>query len=136
VTSTSPVAAWQRRYATQVTQVAGNVGDAQRKLQLATTHLGRARTLLQAKEFDLALMNAELALVVSADAVLLKDGFDVGSHVARLAYPLLPGVFAGNTALIWRIRTARNAAQYEAAGNTTEGFARQAVVLANERSLR
>jgi hypothetical protein len=68
--------------------------------------------------------------VVSCDAVLLKDGYVVRSHVARFAYPLLPALLKQNAGLLNRIRTSRNAAQYEAPGTVSAELATTAVQLA------
>lgn len=90
--------------------------------------------MLARGEYDLALNSAESALVVSCDAVLRKDGYFVRSHVARFAYPLLPALLTQNAGLLNRIRTSRNAAQYEAPGTISADLAANAVRLA-ERAL-
>jgi len=108
------------------------VAAARQKLALAQTHLARAKGLLQAKQYDLALMTAELALVVSADAIVVRDGFICSDHASRLAYPSLPPLFSANAALARQIRTSRNAAQYDAAGGTSQAFATQATALAEQ----
>lgn len=77
-------------------------------------------------------MSAELSLVASADAILAKDGYAVRSHVARFAYPLLIPAFTTSAGLLYQIRTARNAAQYDAAGTVSPGLAAQAVALAKQ----
>jgi uncharacterized protein (UPF0332 family) len=126
--SSPPVlVAWQQKYATDIRQVASDLKLAQQKLVLATVHVGRAKELLRRNEYDLALNSAENALVVSCDAVLRKDGFEVRSHVARFAYPLKQ-----NAGLLNRIRTARNAAQYEAPGVVSSELASQAIALADQ----
>lgn len=93
-------------------------------------HVGRARQLLSRGEYDLALNSAEAALVVSCDAVLRRDGYVLRSHIARFAYPQLPAVLKGNAGLLNRIRTSRNAAQYEAPGTVSAELAASAVQMA------
>ena len=88
--------------------------------------------MLARGEYDLALNSAESALVVSCDAVLRKDGYHVRSHVARFAYPLLPAVLRQNAGLLNRIRTGRNAAQYEAPGTISADLAANALQLAEQ----
>jgi uncharacterized protein (UPF0332 family) len=105
---------------------------AQQKLDLGVVHLGRAKELLRRNEYDLALNSAENALVVSCDAVLRKHGYEVRSHVARFAYPLLPALLRQNAGLLNRIRTARNAAQYDAPGVVSSELASQAIMLADQ----
>jgi hypothetical protein len=95
-------------------------------------HVARAKELLARGEHDLALNSAESALVVSCDAVLRRDGYLVRSHVARFAYPQLPGLLKQNAGLLNRIRTARNSAQYEAPGTVSAELAAQAVRLAEQ----
>lgn len=124
--------AWQEKYAKDVVKVASDSRLARRKLELAVVHVARAKELLSRSEYDLALNSAENALVVSCDAVLRKDGFEVRSHVARFAYPLLPTVLTKNAGLLYRIRTTRNAAQYEAAGAVPRDLATQAIELASD----
>lgn len=124
--------AWQQKYAADITQAAGNRKVAQRKLELALVHVGRARDPLQRSEYDLALNSAENALVVSCDAVLRNDGFEVRSHIARFAYPLLPTMLTENSGLLNRIRTTRNAAQYEAPGVVSRELAARAIELAEQ----
>ncbi len=92
----------------------------------------RAEALLRGKQYDLSLMASELALVACADAVLARDGYAVRTHVARFAYPPLTPAFTGNGGLLYRIRTARNAAQYDAAGTVSPDLAAQAVALARQ----
>ena len=129
--SSSPaLVAWRQRYATEVTQAASDPTAAQQKLEAASVHVQRARDLLARGEYDLALNSAEAALVVSCDAVLRKDGYLVRSHVARFAYPALPALLKANAGLLYRIRTSRNAAQYEAPGTVSEELAASAVQLA------
>lgn len=123
--------AWQQKYAQDIAQVAGNPRVAQQKLELAMVHVSRAKELLRRNEYDLALNSAENALVVSCDAVLRKDGFAVRSHVARFAYPLLPSALMQQAGLLQRIRTTRNAAQYEASGVVTRELAAHAIQLAD-----
>jgi hypothetical protein len=129
--SSSPaLVAWQQKYATDVTQTASDPKVARQKLDAASVHVGRAKDLLARGEYDLALNSAETALVVSCDAVLRKDGYLVRSHVARFAYPSLPALFKQNAGLLNRIRTSRNAAQYEAPGTVAAELATAAVQLA------
>lgn|GEM_PF-5724855 len=113
-------------------QIASDPRSARQRLELAVVHVGRAKDLLGRREHDLALNLAENALVASCDAVLRQDGFDVRSHVARFAYPLLPIVLRQNIGLLHRIRTTRNAAQYEASGVVTHELAVQAIQLADK----
>lgn len=126
------VVAWQQRYERDVTQGAPDIETARHKIPLARTHLVRAEQLLERKEYDLSLMTAELALVACADVVLAKDGYAVRTHVARFAYPVLTPAFTGNGGLLYEIRTARNAAQYDAAGTVAPGLATRAVALARK----
>ncbi len=132
MSSPPALVAWQQKYAKDVVQTASDLTVAQRKLELAVVHVARANELLRRNEYDLALNSAENALVVSCDAVLRRDGFAARSHVARFAYPLLPTVLLQNAGLLRRIRTARNAAQYEASGVVTRTFAAQAIKLAED----
>ena len=115
--SSPPVlVAWQQKYARDVAQIAPDPKVARQKLELAGVHVARANELLRRNEYDLALNSAENALVVSCDGILRKDGYEVRSHVARFAYPLLPALLLEHAALLRRTRTTRNAAQYEASG--------------------
>lgn len=123
---------WQLKYDVEITQGASDLKAAKQKLELAAVHVGRAKELLQRNEYDLALNSAENALVVSCDAVLRKDGWAVRSHVARFAYPLLPSLLRQNAGLLNRIRTTRNAAQYEAPGVVSRELASQAIALADQ----
>lgn len=123
---------WQLKYDVEITQGASDLKAAKQKLGLAAVHVGRAKELLQRNEYDLALNSAENALVVSCDAVLRKDGWAVRSHVARFAYPLLPSLLRQNAGLLNRIRTTRNAAQYEAPGVVSRELASQAIALADQ----
>lgn len=132
MSSPPALVAWQQKYATDIRQVARDLKLAQQKLVLAAVHVGRAKELLRRNEYDLALNSAENALVVSCDAVLRKDGFQVRSHVARFAYPLLPALLRQNAGLLGQIRTTRNAAQYEAPGVVSRALASQAIHLAEQ----
>jgi len=126
------ILAWQRKYDLEITQSASDLKAAKRKLELAAVHVLRAKDLLQRNENDLALNSAANALVVSCDAVLRKDGWAVRSHVARFAYPQLAASLRQNAGLLNRIRTTRNAAQYEAPGVVSRELASQAIALADE----
>ncbi len=130
MSSPPALVAWQQKYAADIAQIAGNLKVARQKLELAVVHVGRARDLLQRSEYDLALNSAENALVVSCDAVLRKDGFEVRSHIARFAYPLLPTLLTQNAGLLNQIRTTRNAAQYESPGVVSRELAARAIELA------
>ncbi len=132
MSSPPALAAWQQKYARDVDQVARDPKLARRKLDLAVVHVSRANELLRRNEFDLALNSAENALVVSCDAILRKDGFEVRSHIARFAYPLLPTLLRDNAGLLNRIRTVRNAAQYEAPDVVSPVLAAQALRLAED----
>jgi len=92
-------------------------------------HLAEAEQLLRLGFPDVTLLLAEAALVNGADAVLRLHGFQVQSHAARFAYPRLPFAYTGNPGLLARIRTTRNATQYEAAVVSAD-LACQAVRLA------
>jgi hypothetical protein len=126
------VVAWQQKYDLEITQRASDLKAAKQKLELAAVHVARSKDLLQRNEIDLALNSAENTLVVSCDAVLRKDGWAVRSHVARFAYPQLPAVLRQNAGLLNRIRTTRNAAQYEAPGVVSRELASQAIALADQ----
>ncbi len=129
--SLSPAAvAWQQKWAREVSQVQPSVTVAGHKRVLANSHLDNARQLLLAKRYDLALTNAEHALVSGADAVLRLHGFEVTGHVSRFAYPDLPKTYTQQRSLIAQIRTARNAAQYDAPGRVSPKLAKDAVDLA------
>lgn len=132
MSSPPEVVAWQQKYGPDIVQRASDLQLARQKLELAVVHVGRAKELLGRSEYDLALNSAENALVVSCDAVLRKDGFEVRSHVARFAYPLLPALLRQNAGLLNRIRIARNAAQYESAGVVSSEFASRAITLADQ----
>lgn len=132
MSSPPALVAWQQKYATDIRQVARDLKLAQQKLVLAAVHVSRAKELRRRSEYDLALNSAENALVVSCDAVLRKDGFQVRSHVARFAYPLLPALLRQNAGLLGQIRTTRNAAQYEAPGVVSPALASQAIQLAEQ----
>ena len=132
MSSPPALVAWQQKYAKDIAQIASDPKLARQKLELAAVHVGRAKELLRRNEYDLALNSAENALVVSCDAVLRKDGFEVRSHVARFAYPLLPTLLRQNAGLLNRIRTVRNAAQYEAPGVVPPALAAQAIKLAED----
>jgi hypothetical protein len=132
MSSPPALVAWQQRYVKDIAQVAPNPKVAQQKLELAGVHVARANELLRRSEYDLALNSAENALVVSCDGILRKDGYEVRSHVARFAYPLLPALLLEHTALLRRIRTTRNAAQYEASGVVPRGLAVEAIQLASD----
>jgi len=132
VSSPEALVRWQKKYDVEITQGASDLKAAKQKLELAAVHVGRAKELLQRNEYDLALNSAENALVVSCDAVLRKDGWAVRSHVARFAYPLLPSLLRQNAGLLNRIRTTRNAAQYEAPGVVSRELASQAIALADQ----
>jgi hypothetical protein len=133
--SSSPaLVAWQQKYASEIEQSASDVKAARQKLDAAVVHVARAKDLLARGEYDLALNSAEAALVVSCDAVLRNDGYFVRSHVARFAYPLLPALLKQNAGLLNRIRTSRNAAQYEAPGTVSAELAANAVQLAERAS--
>ena len=79
MSSPPALAAWQQKYAKDIAQIASDPKLARQKLELAAVHVGRAKELLRRNEYDLALNSAENALVVSCDAVLRKDGFEVRS---------------------------------------------------------
>lgn len=132
MSSPAIVKAWQQKYADAIIQRASDPKMARQRLELAVVHVQRAKDLLGRKEYDLALNSAESALVVSCDAVLRMDGYEVRSHVARFAYPLLPAQLRQNAGLINRIRTARNAAQYEVPGIVSPELASQAIRLAEQ----
>lgn len=100
------------------------------RLAAGQQHLAEAEFLLDKGLVDIALLMAETALVNGADAVLRLHGFEVNSHAARFAYPGLPLVYQQNRGHLSRIRTARNASQYEAAESVSAQLARQAVALA------
>jgi uncharacterized protein (UPF0332 family) len=114
--SSTPLLAWQEKFATDIVPI----------------HVVRAKDLFAREEYDLALNLAENALVVSCDAILRKDGFQVRTHIARFAYPMLPTVLRQNAGLLNRIRTTRNAAQYEAPGLVSAELAAQAIRLADQ----
>ena len=88
---------------------------ARERLETGRRHLAQAEQPLRLGFPDVALLLAEAALVNGADAVLRLHGFQVQSHAARFAYPWLPFAYTGNPGLLARIRTTRNATQYEAA---------------------
>lgn len=126
------VIAWQGRWPRDITQIAPNLNVARAKLVLAQNHLANAVQLLAGKQNDLSLMSAELALVACADLILARDGWTVRSHAVRFAYPLLTQAFTANAGLVYAIRTARNAAQYDAPGRVPAKLANQAVALAKQ----
>ena len=95
--------------------MAPDPASARERLETGQRHLAQAEQLLRLGFPDVALLLAEAALVNGADAVLRLHGFEVKSHAARFAYPWLPFAYTGNPGLLARIRTTRNATQYEAA---------------------
>lgn len=111
-------------------RAAKDVAAAARRLELAERNVGRARREQTAGDPDAALIFAEQALINAADAVLTRDGFSVSSHVVRLSYPSLPGVYVSERGLIDEIRSARNTAQYDASGGVTAELAAQAISVA------
>ena len=131
MSSPPALVAWQQKYEKDIAQIARNPEAGRQKLELAGVHVARANELLRRNEYDLALNSAENALVVSCDGILRKDGYEVRSQVARFAYPLLPTVLLQNAGLLHRIRTTRNAAQYEASGVVPRGLAVEAIQLAS-----
>jgi hypothetical protein len=61
---------------------------------------------------------------------LARDGYSANSHVVRFSYPLLPAVYQNERGLIGRIRSLRNAAQYDARDSVPRQIAAQAIQLA------
>ena len=97
LTSNERVTRWRSHWPGAILQMAPDPAGARERLETGQRHL------------------AEAALVNGADAVLRLHGFQVQSHAARFAYPWLPFAYTGNPGLLARIRTTRNATQYEAA---------------------
>jgi len=89
---------WLQRWPDVAGRVNANPPAAQNLAKAARTNVERARKALADKDFDAAVIWAELALVNGADAVLQRDGVRVRgkerSHQARFEYPRLPKTFA------------------------------------------
>jgi len=83
----------------------------------------RAKREAAAGDHDASLIFAEQALINAADALLARDGYGVGSHVARFGYPRLPAVYVSERHLIDEIRSSRNTAQYDASGGVRPALA-------------
>jgi len=126
------VTQWRRRWAGVILEVGPDRTAAVERLGAGRKHLAQAEQLLRLGFPDVALLLAEAALVNGADAILRLDGFQVGSHAARFAYPRLPPAYTHNSGLLARIRTARNESQYEAAELVSSDFAARSVHLATE----
>ncbi len=92
----------------------------------------RAKREAAAGDPDAALIFAEQALINAADSLPPREGYSANSHVVRFSYPQLPAVYTSQRQLIDRIRAARNAAQYEAAGSVSPGLAAQAIKVAEQ----
>lgn len=136
MSSSDPVLQWERRWsqARLVRRTAPDGPAARRRLELAAVNLKRASRECAGGDLDAALIFAEQSLINSADAVLARDGFSAGSHVARFSYPRLPAIFATERADIDRIRSVRNTAQYDASGGVDAAHASRAINLA-ERAI-
>lgn len=119
---------WSRAHV--LWSVPRDIRAAQRRLELAERNIGRSTAQQRVGDYDAALIFAEQALINVADAMLARDGFRVSSHVARLKYPLLPGVYFTERALVDQIRGARNAAQYDADGRVAPSLSAEAIRLA------
>jgi len=115
LTSNERVTRWRSHWPGVILQIAPAPAGARERLETGQRHLAEAEQLLRLGFPDVALLLAEAALVNGADAVLRLHGFQVQSHAARFAYPWLPSAYTGNPGLLARIRTMRNATQYEAA---------------------
>ena len=115
MSSNERVTRWQSHWPGVILQLAPDQTAATERLETGRRHLAEAEQLLRLGFPDVALLLAEAALVNGADAVLRFHGFQVQSHAARFAYPWLPFAYTGNPGLLARIRTTRNATQYEAA---------------------
>jgi len=123
---------WRGRWAGVILEVGPNRTAAVERLRTGRKHLAQAEQLLGLGLPDVALLLAEAALVNGADAMLRLHGFQVSSHAARFAYPLLPPTYTHNPGLLARIRTARNESQYEAADLVSSDFAARSAHLATE----
>ncbi|SRR5712691_3865402 len=124
MTSNVTVAVWLQQWATVVRQARPDVAASRDRLALGKQHAARARSLLAASDPDGATIFAEFALVNTADAVLIRDGFRVraqtGSHQARFSYPGLPETFRLSKRLIDQARVFRNRAAYETGGQISQ----------------
>jgi hypothetical protein len=129
LTSNERVTRWRSHWPGVIVQTAPDPAGARERLETGRRHLAQADQLLHLGFPDVALLLAEAALVNGADSVLRLHGFNVQSHAARFAYPWLPFAYTGNPGLLARIRTTRNATQYEAAIVSME-FACEALRLA------
>jgi len=118
MTSKESLDDWKKVYADVVQEGKLGSGDAAKKIRLAERNVARAKKN-PADDPDEALINAETAIVNSADAVLAAAGFRVRgktrSHQARLEYPGLPGEFREMADRIERARTLRSRAMYDQA---------------------
>lgn len=134
MSSNERVLQWEQRWsqARLVTRVRAEATVAQSRLRLAESNVERARRERSVKDFDAALIFAEQALINAADAILARDGFRAGSHVARFTYPGLPAIYAAQRGLIDQIRSMRNQAQYDSGGEVDEAFATRALDLATQ----
>jgi len=130
MSSSESVLRWERQWAHMLTRTRSNAAASASRLRLAETNVQRAKREAEAGDHDAALIFAEQALINAADALLSRDGYSATSHMARFSYPQLPGVYADERHLIDRIRSARNAAQYEAAGSVPQALAAAATKLA------
>lgn len=132
MSSNASVLQWERRWseARLVRRIRPDEAVARSRLQLAGVNLERARRERGGGDLDAALIFAEQALINAADAVLARDGYSANSHVVRFEYPELPVVYATERALIDRIRSSRNTAQYDASGRVDADLAARAVELA------
>src|SRR5438034_7764349 len=115
LTSNERVTRWRSHWPGVILQMAPDPAVARERLETGQRHFAEAEQLLRLGFPDVALLLAEAALVNGADAVLRLPGFQVQSHAARFEYPWLPFAYTGNRGLLARIRTTRNATQYEAA---------------------
>ena len=123
---------WRARWVDVILEVGPDRTAAFERLRAGRKHLAQADQLSRLGLPDVALLLAEAALVNGADAMLRLHGFQVSSHAARFACPLLPPTYTHNPGLLARIRTARNESQYEAAELISLDFAARSVHLATE----
>lgn len=137
VSSNDSVPQWERRWseARVVRRARPDAARARTRLELAQLNVDRAKRAQSSADLDASLIFAEQALINAADAVLARDGYRVNSHVVRFGYPLLPTVYTAERALIDRIRSSRNTAQYEASGGVEADLATRATELA-ERAIQ
>ncbi len=132
MSSNASVARWERKWGQLIARIRPTAAATGSRLQLAETNVQRAKREAAAGDPDAALIFAEQALINAADAVLSRDGYSANSHVVRFSYPRLPTVYANERQLIDQIRSARNTAQYDAAGSVSATLAAQAIRVAEQ----